>query len=211
MVYVDRLECGPVATNAWVVSNTSTHLGFVVDAPPQSLQRILTTLELRGCKLTDVLLTHSHWDHTVDCAALARITGARVSVHADDVYRLLEPNRHTVWPLPFHIDAVTPNTVFTEDVRITAAGIGLNVTHTPGHTEGGVCFVDEVNRWVFVGDTLFSGSIGRTDLPGGNMEVLLDSIRTSLLSLPDDFVVYPGHGPQTTIADERATNPFLIA
>lgn len=201
--------CGPVSTNAYLVTNTATHLAFVVDVPPESAQLLLRASADAGCKITDILLTHTHWDHTTDCGALVKETHARVSVHSQDAYRLLEPMRHTVWPLPFTIPAVVPDVLLEHSVCITAAGVRLTVLHTPGHTEGGVCFVDEVNQWVFVGDTLFAGSVGRTDLPGGNMESLLASISTQLLTLPEDYKVLPGHGPETTIGKEIQENPFL--
>ncbi len=210
MVTVRGLECGPVATNAWVACNSSIHLAFCVDVPPNSHDAILQVLEEQKCRLTDILLTHTHWDHVADCAALARTTGAPVTVHALDAYRLIEPDRHTVWPLPFHIESVIPSVVLSNETEISAAGIRLKVLHTPGHTEGGVCFVDEVSTRVFVGDTLFAGSVGRTDLPGGNMEQLLESIQSKLLTLPGEMTVFPGHGPTTTIETERTSNPFLI-
>lgn len=210
MVLVHKLECGPVATNAYVVLNQAIHQAFVVDTPPDSAEEILEAVQAAGCRLTDVLLTHTHWDHTVDCARIVRETGAGVSVHAEDAYRLLDPMRHTVWQLPFTIDPVVPNTLLEHNQRITAAGIGLQVIHTPGHTEGGVCFVDEANYRVFVGDTLFAGSVGRTDLPGGNMEQLMFSITTHLLQLDDQYTILPGHGETSTIGMERNTNPFLL-
>ncbi|MCO6466070.1 MAG: MBL fold metallo-hydrolase [Bradyrhizobiaceae bacterium] len=210
MVSVQRFECGPVATNAYLVVNTAIHLAFVVDVPKDSASIIIDAAQAAGCKLTDIILTHSHWDHTADCSELVARTGARVSIHSQDAYRLLEPMRHTVWPLPFTIHAVVPDILLEHNTEITAAGVRLRVLHTPGHTEGGVCLVDALHERVFVGDTLFAGSVGRTDLPGGNMEVLMDSIHKHLLTLPDQYNVFPGHGLETTIAMERSTNPFLI-
>ena len=209
MISVHLLECGPVATNAYVVVNPAIHQAFVVDTPPDSCAEILKVVNAKGCRLTDVLLTHTHWDHTADYAEIVKQTNAKVSVHAEDAYRLLDPMRHTVWQLPFTIPAVVPDVLLENDDRITASGVALVVRHTPGHTEGGVCFIDEVNKRVFVGDTLFSGSIGRTDLPGGNMEKLLFSIVNELLVLDDAITVLPGHGQTTTIGHERLTNPFL--
>ncbi len=209
MIITETIEAGPVATNAYVVCNLSTHLAFCVDAPPQSAEAILDVVRNHSCKLTDVLLTHTHWDHTADCSPLVKQTGAKLSVHALDAYRLLDPNRHTVWPLTITLDRVVPDNVFSGNQRIHPAGIGLHVVHTPGHTEGGVCFIDEANERVFVGDTLFAGSVGRTDLPGGDMDVLIQSIHSVLMTLPDNYLVLPGHGPTTTIGRERTSNPFV--
>ena len=130
-------------------------------------------------------------------------------VHQDDAYRLVDPMAHTIWPLPFDIEAVVPDQIIADGDMLTAAGIDLKVVHTPGHTEGGVCFVDEKHQRVFVGDTLFKQSIGRTDLPGGDMDQLVESIQSTLFTMPDHYVALPGHGPVTTIGDEKLRNPFV--
>jgi glyoxylase-like metal-dependent hydrolase (beta-lactamase superfamily II) len=117
---------------------------------------------------------------------------------------------HTKWPLPFVIDPVHDAVAIGNDVTslTVSSGLLLDVLHTPGHTEGGICFIDKSNLRAFVGDTLFNGSVGRTDLPGGDMDKLVHSIRTQLFPLPDEMVAWPGHGPETTIGHERRTNPF---
>ncbi len=209
MILVDVYECGPVATNAYVLSNPRTREAVVIDTPPDSAERLLLGARSRDCAITQVLLTHTHWDHTADCADIVRATGASVSVHALDAYRLIDPMRHTVWPLPFTIEPVVADRFLEGGQTLRALEINLEVLHTPGHTEGGICFVDHEHRQVFVGDTLFRGSVGRTDLPGGDMDQLIESIRTRLYALPDDYLVYPGHGPRTTIGDERRHNPFV--
>ena len=199
MFSVDAFECGPVATMTYLVSNPRTKQAFVVDTPPDSMDALLGAAHERGSTITDILLTHTHWDHTADCAPLVQRTGAKVWVHAQDAYRLLDPMRHTIWPLPFTIDRVIADHLLEGGERLTIAGLDLEVVHTPGHTEGGICFIDRLHKRVFVGDTLFRGSVGRTDLPGGDMEILVRSIRDQLYTLPDETRVICGHGPDSTI------------
>jgi glyoxylase-like metal-dependent hydrolase (beta-lactamase superfamily II) len=203
-------ECGPVATNCYLVGDDQTMTAFLIDAPYGSKEPVLRTLAERGWRLTDILLTHTHWDHTADCAPIKKQTTARVTVHEADLYRLTDPMAHTIWPLPFEIEPVADVVLLdsgTRSIRLES-GRQLDVLFTPGHTEGGICFVDVDAGRVFVGDTLFNGSVGRTDLPGGDMETLIASIRSRLFPLPDHYVAWPGHGPETTIGAERQTNPF---
>ncbi|MBM4179168.1 MAG: MBL fold metallo-hydrolase [Ignavibacteria bacterium] len=212
MYSILAFECGPVATNCYLVGDTDAKLAFLVDAPKESLSIVLDTLASRGWKLTEILLTHTHWDHTADCHELQLATGARVVVHAEDVYRLTDPMKHTIWPLPFTIQAVTDfETISGTEGHLHVLGEAGKIkwVHTPGHTEGGVCFIDELHSVVYAGDTLFAGSIGRTDLPGGDMKTLCDSIHQVLFCLPDPTTVFPGHGPITTIGDEKISNPFV--
>ncbi|RPI67170.1 MAG: MBL fold metallo-hydrolase [Ignavibacteriae bacterium] len=209
MISVQAFECGPVATMVYLVCNPALGEAFCIDAPPDSSALVLAAAETAGCRITHLLLTHTHWDHTADAAELVRQTGAQVYVHAHDAYRLIDPMRHTIWPLPFTIEPVIPNRYVEHGERFTVAGVELEVIHTPGHTEGGVCFVDHAHRRVFVGDTLFYGSVGRTDLPGGDMQILTTSIKERLFTLPETYSAYPGHGPVTTIGEERRANPFV--
>jgi glyoxylase-like metal-dependent hydrolase (beta-lactamase superfamily II) len=205
-------ECGPVATNCYLVGSDETSLAFLIDAPKDCIAPVLAALELNGWTLVDILLTHTHWDHTADCAHLQSRTGARVVVHIDDVYRLTDPMTHTIWPLPFTIPPVTVFETLTGTggtLEILNGTASIVWVHTPGHTEGGVCFLDERQHRAYVGDTLFAGSIGRADLPGGDMETLCTSIKQELFCLPDEVIVYPGHGPVTTIGDEKQFNPFV--
>ncbi|HLP28409.1 MAG TPA: MBL fold metallo-hydrolase [Candidatus Didemnitutus sp.] len=212
MPIVHAFECGPVATMCYLVCNPALAHAYVVDAPFGCTQPVLEEAERQGCTVTDILLTHTHWDHTADCSALAAATGARVVVHAADHFRLIDPMAHTIWPLPFTITPVL-NAFSLDGVHgVLELGGGqapLRFIHTPGHTEGGICFVDDASRYVFAGDTLFQGSVGRVDLPGGDAATLLEAIRTRLFALPDDMIVFPGHGPTTTIGDERRANPYV--
>lgn len=211
MINVHRIESGPVDTNTYVVYNTASKWAVLFDAPPESLAQITEFVDGEGCRVAAIILTHTHWDHTADCAALVERYQAPVYVHRADEYRLTNPMQHTIWPLPFIIPAVKASN-FMEHGQKLNLGNGvpeLEVLHTPGHTEGGVCLVSHQDRWVIVGDTLFEGSVGRTDLPGGDMGLLIEVIHENLMVLPDDYTVYPGHGNPTTIGNERLLNQFL--
>lgn len=212
MFNVLTFECGPVATNCYLVGDDVSGLAFLVDAPKDSLRCVTEALTERGWKLSDILLTHTHWDHTADCLELQRTSDARVVVHVADVYRLTDPMAHTIWPLPFTIPAVqTFETIegLSGMLTILAGTATIAWVHTPGHTEGGICFLDTTNELAYVGDTLFAGSIGRTDLPGGNMEELCQSIKEQLFCFADTYTIFPGHGPTSTIGAERLMNPFV--
>jgi glyoxylase-like metal-dependent hydrolase (beta-lactamase superfamily II) len=203
------IEAGPVATWGYLLTDGAAGCAVVIDAPMGCKDFFLRSAAAEGCKITDILLTHSHWDHTGDAAALQRATGAPVWVHADDDYRLREPNKYTGFPLPFQIEASPADRFLTPGETYRCGDWELAIVHTPGHTEGGVCFIEKRRKLAFVGDTLFAGSVGRTDLPGGDTATLLRSIRERLFTLDDDCVVLPGHGERTRIGVERRANPFL--
>ncbi|MBC8145813.1 MAG: MBL fold metallo-hydrolase [bacterium] len=207
---IHAYESGPVATFGYLVIDDVTRDSVIIDAPFGFTQLLSAEALREGVAPTALLLTHTHWDHTGDAAELKRIyPELRVYVHRDDEYRLVDPMNHTVWPLPFEIEAVTPDGYLAHGERFAIGGISFDIIHTPGHTEGGVCFYSAVHKTLFVGDTLFAGSVGRTDLPGGDWETLRTSIASRVLTLPDDIDVYPGHGPTTTIGIERVSNPFV--
>lgn len=203
------LEAGPVATFGYLLCDTDSKTACVIDVPYDSAEAFAAEAQKQGCDITTILLTHSHWDHTADIGKLRSIVRADVYVHQADEYRMIEPMKHTLWQLPFEIQPVNDSKFLEHHQVMELCGWNFEVVHTPGHTEGGVCFLDKEKKIGFVGDTLFAGSVGRTDLPGGNFEELRNSIQRELLILPDEFVVFPGHGPHTTIGQERRTNPFL--
>jgi glyoxylase-like metal-dependent hydrolase (beta-lactamase superfamily II) len=203
------VESGPVATFGYLIADTAQHVAVVIDVPMQSADIFLSAAQESKSIIKEIWLTHSHWDHTGDAAKLQRATGAGILVHAADEYRMTEPNAYTSFPLPFTLEAVRADRYFEHGQHITCGEWSFEVRHTPGHTEGGVCFIDQQHGVAFVGDTLFAGSIGRTDLPGGDLPTLLHSIRTQLFTLPDEIVIFPGHGSHSTIGTERRTNPFL--
>ncbi|OGU13210.1 MAG: hypothetical protein A2X61_05285 [Ignavibacteria bacterium GWB2_35_12] len=209
-------ECGPLATNCYLVIdnlyvgvNSGTAPTLIIDAPPDAALHLLPVIEERKLKVEKIILTHTHWDHTLDTAELKRKTNAAVYVHKEDEYRLLNPNETSIFKLPFKIEPVKPDRYLFHGMKINCGSLEFEVLHTPGHTEGGICLINHENRIAFTGDTLFCRSVGRTDFPGGSWELLLQSIEKHLLPLPDGIKVYPGHGIPTTIGEERMYNPFI--
>ena len=202
------IEVGPVATNGYMLMDMQSQSAIIIDAPHESVKVFESYAEEKELKISALWLTHTHWDHTAD-AELCAEKGMDILVHPLDAYRLLDQAGHTVWPLPFKLGNVQYTRLIEQGDMLTCGDWTCEVLHTPGHTEGGVCFVDLKHSCIFAGDTLFAGSIGRTDLPGGDMDTLLASIKKSLLNLPEDMIVFPGHGPLTTIGDEQESNPFL--
>lgn len=198
-------------TNTWVISSTPGGPAVVIDAPPDpaGIARLLAAHDLTPVAL---LLTHGHIDH-MGGAESVRTLGALTYVHPDDDYLTMDPvgQMRALFGMvpPGDYPAPTQRIDLTDGMTVTVAGLSFEVRHTPGHTPGHCCFLLESEGWLFSGDQLFAGSVGRTDLPGGSWEQLLESMRTRVLDLPDDTRVLPGHGPETTIGRERRTNPFL--
>lgn len=203
------VEAGPIATIGYLVYDKSSARAVIIDTPLESSTHFFSLLKEKKLKLQAVLLTHSHWDHVGDCAKIIKSTGTPVFIHELDEYRLKNPNNHSIVPLPFKIEPAT-NIKHLNDRDVLKFGpIELEVIHTPGHTEGGVCFVEKNYKVVFAGDTIFRESCGRVDLPGGSMELISRSINELIMSLPDDFTIYSGHGPATTVGHEKTNNPFV--
>jgi hydroxyacylglutathione hydrolase len=198
---------GPVGANCYIVGDDITREVFVID-PGDEADRILETLRRLHGRPAALVNTHGHFDHLQAVDAVRRATGAPFWIH--------EAERDTLEQGPararslFGLDlppSPIPDRWLAEGDRLAIGSLTLTVYHTPGHSPGGVCLVGD--GIAFVGDTLFAGSIGRTDLPGGDLDTLLASIARVLLPLPDETTCYPGHGPETTIGDEVRTNPFL--
>lgn len=199
-------------TNTWVVANDDG-VAFLVDSPPEP-GRIGEIIKERGLTVGGVLLTHGHVDHMGGSGELAASTGASVWVHPDDDFLTLDPVAQLMamfggrppgsYDVPERMEALADGDV------LDLAGVSVEVRHTPGHTPGHCCFYVEEIETLFSGDQLFAGSIGRTDFPYGSQESLMESMRTKVLVLPDETRVLPGHGPETTVAKERRTNPFLV-
>ncbi|MGQ0702125.1 MAG: MBL fold metallo-hydrolase [Gemmatimonadales bacterium] len=197
---------GSFAENCYLVCDPE-HPDTVVVDPGEETARFLAETARRSRQITAIWLTHAHLDHIHGVAAIREATGAPIWLHPADRPLYDGVTQQAMWlgvrvpPLP------PPDHALSHGDRLRIGGVDVEVRHVPGHTPGHVCFV--VPGAVLAGDVLFQGSIGRTDLPGGDHETLLASIRRELFSLADDTVVYPGHGPPTTIGQERATNPFL--
>lgn len=199
------LPTGPLQENAVLVAGAENE-GFLFD-PGDDAGRILALVQGAGVTVRGILLTHAHFDHIGAVQPVREALGVPAWLHPADqpLYRLGAASAAR-WNLPF-IQPADPEHEITQGQTFTAGDLTLTARELPGHAPGHVVFVGD--GFVVAGDTLFQGSIGRTDLPGGNHTQLLGGIARELLTLPDDTAVYPGHGPATTVGAERRTNPFL--
>jgi hydroxyacylglutathione hydrolase len=205
---VRMLTVGPIQENSFLIRRDGSDRALIVD-PGDEAERILAEIEAMGATLDAILLTHTHFDHVGAVAPVARATGAEVWVPEIEKQVLANINEYVRWPGfgPFE-DYDAEHTVAGGE-RLELAGFEIDVLFTPGHSPGHVSFHMPEEAAVFSGDVLFQGSVGRTDLPGGDSQVLMETLRALAETLPDETVVHPGHMGITTIGAERATNPFL--
>lgn len=210
MIEIETLTVGPFQSNCYIVSCSDTKAAVVVDAGNEA-QRILSTVERLGVKVIAVINTHAHLDHVSALAEVSEALGVPVLMHALEmpIYEVISAQA-SMFGLP------KPRTVpidrFVEDgEEVIIGNVKGEYLLTPGHSPGSICirFRDETPERLMAGDVLFQGSIGRTDLPGGDYDTIIHTLRTRFVPLPDDLIVYPGHGPETTIGEEKRTNPFL--
>ncbi len=203
---VHVVEVGPLVVNAYIVEHRGSGKAAVVD-PGDEGEALLLETARRKLSVDLILLTHGHFDHVGGVKVLKERTKAMVHVHPEDAQRMLSASRQGMI-FGLRVDDPPPPDAFVEDGSVVPfAGTEFRVLHTPGHTRGCVTYL--LGETAFVGDLIFAGSIGRTDLPGGNHEELLESVRAKIFTLPDATVLLPGHGPPTTVGEERRTNPFF--
>jgi glyoxylase-like metal-dependent hydrolase (beta-lactamase superfamily II) len=204
-VIVEKLVVGPFASNCYIVGSQSNKGGMIID-PGDEAKQILKRVKDLELDIKFIVLTHGHIDHTGALKEVREVTGAKVAIHGDDAKSL----KNQLVAVAFGLSYPTPpppDRLLKDGESLDIGDLHFEVVHTPGHTPGGVCLLGE--GVVFSGDTLFNYGIGRTDLPGGSSSQLMNSIQTRLMTLPDNTVVYPGHGAATTIGAERTGNPFL--
>ena len=211
---IETRAAGPFVENGFVVACERTREGAIID-PGDSVQELLAFAAAERLALRHILLTHAHLDHVTGVAAAKRALGAPIYLHRDDLF-LYERVVQQGASFGVRVEPQPPIDVYyyTPGQVISVGDLDVRPHHTPGHCPGGVCLAvakrGQPARELFVGDTLFAGSIGRTDLPGGDYQTLIASIRNVLFAFGDDAVVHSGHGPDTTIGRERTTNPFLV-
>ena len=205
---LETFPVGPLQCNCTILGDEAAGEAIVID-PGDDITRIHRRLTERGLKLKQILVTHGHIDHVGGALKLKRLTGAPILLNENDLPQLDLMDEQAAWigvPTP---EVVPPDASLAEGMTVGLPAYPAQVLHTPGHTQGSICLHFAPLKMLIAGDTLFAGSIGRTDLPGGNGPQIIQSIESRLLALPDETRVIPGHGPATTIGQERQTNPFL--
>jgi hydroxyacylglutathione hydrolase len=205
---LETLTVGPFQENCYIVGDEESGIGAIID-PGEEAARIAMAVEQTGLDIGSLIITHAHIDHVGAVVTLVDEYACPVLMHAEAEATLGQlPTQAMMMGLRFGKLPTVDRHVGDEEV-LEVGGIRLRSLYTPGHAPGHLAFYVEDRDLVLSGDALFAGSVGRVDLPGGSMEVLMRSIEERLLTLPDETMVYPGHGPQTTIGKERASNPFL--
>lgn len=203
------LPVGLLQCNCSVIGDEASREAMVID-PGDQVEDVLALVSKHGLTVKQIVITHAHIDHVGGAMKLRRLTGAPVLLNQSDTALLKMLDVQATWigmaaPEPVEVDQS-----LADGDNLRVGGLNASVLHTPGHTQGSVCLYFPAQSKLIAGDTLFAGSIGRTDLPGGSFEKILRSLHQRVLALPDDTLVVPGHGPLTTIGDERARNPFLV-
>lgn len=199
---------GPVAENTFLLRRDGSERALLVD-PGDEGERLIAEIDALGAKVEAILLTHTHFDHVGAVAPLARHTGAPVYCPAGEAMVLANIMDYVPWAGFGPFESYEADVLVSGGERLELAGFGIDVVSTPGHSPAHVTYVVADEGAIFSGDVLFEGSIGRTDLPGGDLRTLMGSIATLLATLPDETRVHPGHMGLTTLGRERATNPFL--
>jgi len=205
LLIFERLCLGDLATNCYIIGCPDTNIGAVVD-PGDEAEVILARLNSLQLQCKYIILTHGHIDHIGALAQVHAATGAEVLIHSGDAPRLLNPNKYSYF---LTVDSPLPQAdhLLEDGDKVQIGQLIWEVIHTPGHSPGGICL--KHGDLLITGDTLFAFSVGRSDLPGGNHQVMINSIKTKLLGFADDTRIFPGHGPFSTIGAEKKFNPFL--
>jgi hydroxyacylglutathione hydrolase len=203
------IPVGPLRCNCSIVGEENTREAIVID-PGDDIEDVLAILAKHNLQVKQIVITHAHIDHVGGAMKLRAATGAPILLNQNDYALLKMLDVQATWVGMATPGEVTIDHSISNGDKVNAGSLQASVMHTPGHTEGSICLYFPAEHKLIAGDTLFAGSIGRTDLPGGSMQKILRSIHDTVLTLPDETLVVPGHGQLTTIGEERANNPFLV-
>jgi len=203
------LPVGPLQCNCSIIGDENTREAMVID-PGDEIEDVVALLQKHGLTVKQIVITHAHIDHIGGAAKLRKLTGAPVLLNQNDYALLKMLDVQAAWVGMAVSEQVQIDQPLANGDKLQTGNLEATVMHTPGHTEGSVCLYFAAEHKLIAGDTLFAGSIGRTDLPGGSLKKIMSSLHERVLTLPDETVVIPGHGPLTSIGAERETNPFLI-
>ncbi|MDT8441883.1 MAG: MBL fold metallo-hydrolase [Desulfuromonadales bacterium] len=205
-IQLEHLAVGPLQVNCFLVACPQSREALVID-PGDDPERILALAEQAGLQIRSIINTHGHFDHVGGNHALVAACGAQLLIHGDDLRMLGNAEIHARGYGLQTTASPAPDRLLADGDRIEIGSLAFQVIHVPGHSPGGIALYGHGH--LFAGDILFAGSIGRTDLPGGDHDRLIDGIRQKLLVLPDETIVHTGHGPDTTIGREKQTNPYI--
>lgn len=205
---LESFPVGPLRCNCSILGDEVTREAIVVD-PGDNIAEILSRLQKHSLTLRQIVITHAHIDHVGGAALLKKATGAPVLLNQNDLGLLGAMEMQAGWLGIATPEVAAPDASADDGLALGLAALPAEVIHTPGHTPGSICLLFPQQHLLLAGDTLFAGSIGRTDLPGGDGRQILRSLRDRLMVLPDTTRVLPGHGPETTIGEEKQSNPFL--
>lgn len=201
-----RIPAGVYAANCYIVYSENTKDGIIVD-PGGDVDDLMGFIERNNLKIKNIILTHGHGDHIGGVIGLKKALNADIMIHKDDQELLIDGNKNLSSTMSIGTVALKADKLLNDGDIIEFGDLKAEVIHTPGHTKGGIAL--KINNSIITGDTLFAGSIGRTDLIGGSYETIIKSIKEKLMIYPDEVEVLPGHGGTSTIGRERLTNPFL--
>jgi len=202
------LPVGPLQCNCSIIGDEATHEAMVID-PGDDIDDIMAIINEHNLQVKQIVITHAHIDHVGGAMKLRAQTGAPILLNQNDYALVKMLDMQAAWLGMRPPGEVEIEQDLKEGTKVEAGNVSANVLHTPGHTEGSVCLYFPAEKMLIAGDTLFAGSIGRTDLPGGSYRKIMRSLHDRVLALPDETLVIPGHGPNSTIGDERVGNPFL--
>ncbi|OIP41870.1 MBL fold metallo-hydrolase [Candidatus Desantisbacteria bacterium CG2_30_40_21] len=203
---VDTLIVGELRVNCYIISHEDSRECIIID-PGENGERILQFLEEKGLTPIYIINTHGHSDHIGANLFIAEQTGAKILIHQNDAKMLHDPISNLSSFLSNPAVSKQADYILEDGEILEISGITIEVVHTPGHTKGGICL--KIDNYLFTGDTLFAGGVGRTDFPSGSHKTLMESIGKRLMTLSDEITIYPGHGESSTIGMERRNNPFL--